>query len=137
MTHRRATPDYMPVGKTTRLRLKLLSEEQWRILEPLFPEPKRRKDGRRRPWAARLAAQTAGVKPISAWMERHALRRRSQRIRMTWERFNRITNQYVPRVRYCIPTRMVASKRHIRPLAGAPCGNSARTDLCGLRLESS
>jgi transposase len=23
-----------------------LSEEQWKILEPLFPEPKRRKDGR-------------------------------------------------------------------------------------------
>jgi transposase len=30
----------------------LLSEEQWKILEPLFPEPKRRKDGRGRPWAS-------------------------------------------------------------------------------------
>jgi transposase len=29
----------------------LLSEEQWKILEPLFPEPQRRKDGRGRPWA--------------------------------------------------------------------------------------
>lgn len=29
----------------------LLSEEQWKILEPLFPEPKRRKDGRARSWA--------------------------------------------------------------------------------------
>ena len=32
-------------------RLELLSEEQWGILGPLFPEPKRRKDGRGRPWA--------------------------------------------------------------------------------------
>jgi len=29
----------------------LLSEEQWKILELLFPEPKRRKDGRGRPWS--------------------------------------------------------------------------------------
>jgi transposase len=27
----------------------LLSEKQWKILEPLFPEPNRRKDGRGRP----------------------------------------------------------------------------------------
>ncbi len=27
------------------------SEEQWAIIAPLFPEPKRRKDGRGRPWA--------------------------------------------------------------------------------------
>jgi transposase len=32
-------------------RQELLSQEQWKILEPLFPEPKRRKDGRGRPWA--------------------------------------------------------------------------------------
>ena len=30
----------------------LLSEKQWKVLEPLFPEPKRRKDGRGRPWAS-------------------------------------------------------------------------------------
>ena len=30
----------------------LLSEEQWKILEPLFPEPKRRRDGRGRPWTS-------------------------------------------------------------------------------------
>lgn len=30
----------------------MLSEEQWEILCPLFPEPKRRKDGRGRPWAS-------------------------------------------------------------------------------------
>jgi transposase len=29
----------------------LLSEAQWSVLAPLFPEPKRRKDGRGRPWA--------------------------------------------------------------------------------------
>jgi transposase len=30
----------------------LLSEEQWRIVEPLFPKPRRRKDGCGRPWAS-------------------------------------------------------------------------------------
>ena len=30
----------------------LLSEAQWEILCPLFPEPKRRKDDRVRPWAS-------------------------------------------------------------------------------------
>ena len=30
----------------------LLSEVQWKIVEPLFPEPRRRKDGRGRPWAS-------------------------------------------------------------------------------------
>ena len=29
---------------------RLLSEIQWKTLEPLFPEPKRRKDGCGRPW---------------------------------------------------------------------------------------
>jgi transposase len=31
---------------------KLLSDEQWAILTLLFPEPKRRKDGRGHPWAS-------------------------------------------------------------------------------------
>ncbi len=30
----------------------LLSEAQWNILGPLFPEPRRRKDGRGYPWAS-------------------------------------------------------------------------------------
>src|ERR1700733_13493398 len=33
----------------------LLSEEQWAVMVPLFPEPKRRKDGRGRPWASNRA----------------------------------------------------------------------------------
>jgi hypothetical protein len=33
----------------------LLSEEQWAVLIPLFPEPRRRKDGRGRPWASNRA----------------------------------------------------------------------------------
>ena len=33
-------------------RQKLLTDEQWELIGPLFPEPKRRKDGRGRPWAA-------------------------------------------------------------------------------------
>jgi transposase len=33
----------------------LLSEEQWAVLVPLFPEPRRRKDGRGRPWASNRA----------------------------------------------------------------------------------
>jgi transposase len=31
---------------------KLLSDAQWGVLTPLFPEPKRRKDGRGRPWTS-------------------------------------------------------------------------------------
>ena len=34
---------------------KLLSDEQWELIGPLFPEPRRRKDNRRRPWAANRA----------------------------------------------------------------------------------
>jgi hypothetical protein len=34
---------------------------------------------------------------------RHALRRRSQRTKMNWERFNRTVNHYVPRVRVLHP----------------------------------
>ena len=36
-------------------RLVLLSEAQWMMLAPLFPEPKRRRDGRGRPWACNRA----------------------------------------------------------------------------------
>jgi transposase len=31
---------------------KLLIDEQWEVLTPLFPEPARRKDGRGRPWVS-------------------------------------------------------------------------------------
>lgn len=33
-------------------RFELLTEAQWRLIEPLLPEPKRRKDRRGRPWAS-------------------------------------------------------------------------------------
>ena len=55
-------------------RLELLSEEQWGILEPLFPERKRRKDGRGRPWAANREC-LEGILWVSAYgstMARHA-----------------------------------------------------------------
>jgi transposase len=38
-----------------RKRQALLSEEQWAVLVPLFPEPKRRRDGRSRPWVSNRA----------------------------------------------------------------------------------
>jgi hypothetical protein len=34
---------------------------------------------------------------------RHALRRRSQRSRMTWEHFNRLAERYIPKVRTIHP----------------------------------
>ncbi len=33
-------------------RQKLLSDEQWELIEPLFPPPRRRRDNRGRPWAS-------------------------------------------------------------------------------------
>jgi transposase len=36
-------------------RFQLLSEGQWELIEPLLPEPKRRKDKRGRPWASNRA----------------------------------------------------------------------------------
>jgi RNA-directed DNA polymerase len=62
-----------------------------------------------------------------AW--RHALLRRSQRHRLSWERFNRLTRKYVHHAGFDIPypeERFLTS----RPQARAVCGNSARTDLC-------
>jgi transposase len=38
-----------------RNRQKLLTDEQWELIEPLFPQPKRRKDNRGRPWASNRA----------------------------------------------------------------------------------
>src|SRR6516165_6741220 len=36
-------------------RQKLLTDEQWELIEPLLPAPKRRRDKRGRPWAANRA----------------------------------------------------------------------------------
>ncbi|MFP5231855.1 MAG: transposase [Acidobacteriota bacterium] len=36
-------------------RFELLSDAQWERIEPLLPEPKRRKDRRGRPWASNRA----------------------------------------------------------------------------------
>ena len=36
-----------------------------------------------------------------AWL--HSLRRRSQRGRMTWDRFQRYVGRYIPKVRACHP----------------------------------
>jgi len=32
----------------------LLSEKRWKIVEPVFPDCKRRKDGRSRPWGSTM-----------------------------------------------------------------------------------
>ncbi len=36
-------------------RQKLLTEEQWELIAPLLPEPRRRRDHRGRPWASKRA----------------------------------------------------------------------------------
>lgn len=36
-------------------RQKLVTDEQWELIEPLLPEPRRRKDNRGRPWASNRA----------------------------------------------------------------------------------
>ena len=36
-------------------RFELLNDAQWELIEPLLPEPKRRKDKRGRPWASNRA----------------------------------------------------------------------------------
>ena len=33
-------------------RQRLLTEEQWELVEPMLPPPKRRRDNRGRPWAS-------------------------------------------------------------------------------------
>ena len=55
-------------------RLELLNDAQWELIEPLLPEPKRRKDNRGRPWASNRACfegilwilQTGGGMAFSA-----------------------------------------------------------------------
>ena len=64
-----------------------------------------------------------------------ALRRRSQRHRLDWERMNRLANRWLP------PARMVHPYPEVRftpePEGGAQCASSARWDLCGGRAEPS
>ena len=65
-----------------------------------------------------------------AW--RFSLMRRSQRHRMTWSRFDRLVNLFLPKVRVLHP---YPNERFdaIDTKAGAVCSNSARTDLRGGR----
>src|SRR5207253_10992508 len=58
---------------------------------------------------------------------REALRRRSQRSRLTWERMSRIADRWLP------PARIVHPHPSVRfaAKAGARCGSSARRDLSG------
>ena len=61
---------------------------------------------------------------------RLALRRRSQKSRMTWDRFRPLAQRWIPvqRVLHPFPTRAV--RRHSSKV-GASCGQFARGDLCG------
>ena len=63
------------------------------------------------------------------------LRRRSQRHRLTWERMVRLIKRFLPspRVLHPWPNHRFARQT---PEVGAECVNSARSDLCGLRLAS-
>jgi transposase len=44
-------------------RLKLVTDEHWELIEPLLPEPRRRKDKRGRSWA--LSAQAVPGETLS------------------------------------------------------------------------
>jgi hypothetical protein len=50
---------------------------------------------------------------------------------MTWERFNRATNQYVPCVRVLHPYADGRFKASHPTFGRSPCANSARDDLRG------
>ena len=63
-----------------------------------------------------------------------ALRRRSQRHRLTWERMGRIATRWLPLGPRDAPLPGGPLRRHI-PKVGAQCGNPARWDLCGGRPE--
>jgi hypothetical protein len=65
---------------------------------------------------------------------RQALIRRSQRNRLQWSRYGRLADLYIPKPRnaHPYPEGRGTASRHI-PEAGAVCGSSARTDLCGGR----
>ncbi|MCD9553457.1 group II intron reverse transcriptase/maturase [Photobacterium carnosum] len=68
------------------------------------------------------------VKEITnAWLKQ--LRRRSQRHAMTWQKFRRLIDYWIPKVQITHP---YPEKRFdVRPKVGAVCVSSARTDLCG------
>jgi transposase len=51
-------------------RWKLLTDEQWELIEPLLPSPKRRGDSRGRPWASNRACFEGilwVLQPGAAW----------------------------------------------------------------------
>jgi RNA-directed DNA polymerase len=58
-----------------------------------------------------------------------ALRRRSQRTRLTWERINRLAKRWLPpaRVKHPFPEERFDARTQGR----SPCGSPARWDLCG------
>ena len=66
------------------------------------------------------------------WRWYRALRRRSQRDRMTWERFWPLVDRWIPSAKILHPhpnVRFDAKSSEV----GAVCSNPARTDLCGGR----
>jgi group II intron reverse transcriptase/maturase len=62
-----------------------------------------------------------------AWLKQ--LRRRSQRHVMTWQRFKRLVDYWIPKVKITHP--YPEQRFDVRPKVGAVCVSSARTDLCG------
>lgn len=69
---------------------------------------------------------------LRAW--RHALGRRGQRTRPTWERLSRLGKRWLPLRACSIPIPGTASM--IEPKVGTECGSTARSDLCGGRPEA-
>ena len=62
-----------------------------------------------------------------------ALRRRSQRTTVTWERMSRLADRWLPQPQILHPG--PKSDSTLEPKAGAQCGSPARWDLCGGRAE--
>ena len=72
------------------------------------------------------------IKAFRTQVTRHwftALRRRSQRHRLNWQRMNRMANRWLPPARIMHPYPDV--RFDARTLAGAQCGSPARWDLSG------
>lgn len=78
-----------------------LSDEQWKVLDPSIPNPKRRKDGRGRPWKGRrsvlngilwvlrtgapwadLPIDTHHFRPVTVASSNHALKGRARNVRL-------------------------------------------------------
>ncbi|WP_372241677.1 reverse transcriptase domain-containing protein [Pseudomonas sp. Q1] len=66
---------------------------------------------------------------IGAW--RYALKRRSQRHRLNWERVTALARLFIPYPRELPMHPDPITRFGVKPKAGAVCDNSARTDLCG------